>query len=409
MRILGLLILALASLARADDLEALQLADLPAAPAEQRSDWRGFVEAAAFGSRARSDDDWSHGERLSLDLYGEHRFAPGWRGVLADRLDVFWPDASKVNTLKELYLSWQPGPAHIVDGGRINSRFGVASGYNPTDVFRADAVRAVVSPTPSSLRENRLGTGMLRGQTLWEGGSFTAIYAPKLDSTPDQGEFSPDWGATNRQNRWLLALSQQLSDGFSPQWLLFGSERGEPQLGANATMLLGDATVLFAEWAGGRTSSLLDQAVGHPGGQAFRSRLASGLTYTTSGKLSLTVEYEYNGAGLDRNGWGALRAGPAGRYWQYRDWVRRQQELPTRQALYFYASWQDAAVEHLDLTAMERVDWLDRSRMSWLEARYHWPHSELALQWQWQSGTAGSEYGALPQRSMGQVELRRYF
>lgn len=30
--------------------------------------------------------------------------------------------------------------------------------------------------------------------------------------------------------------------------------------------------------------------------EAFRNRLAAGLTYTTQDKLSLTLEYDYNGA-----------------------------------------------------------------------------------------------------------------
>ena len=46
--------------------------------------------------------------------------------------------------------------------GRINVRNGAALGYNPTDFFRSGALRSVVSIDPNSLRENRLGTVMLR-------------------------------------------------------------------------------------------------------------------------------------------------------------------------------------------------------------------------------------------------------
>jgi hypothetical protein len=31
-------------------------------------------------------------------------------------------------------------------------------------------------------------------------------------------------------------------------------------------------------------------------------------------------------------------------------------------------------------------------RQSWVEARYHWTHVDLALQWQLNSGDPGSEY-----------------
>jgi len=394
-----LLLLLLASAAQADELDALSLADRPAAAPEPLCDWRGFAEAAgASGGQPRP----------SLDVSFDRRFAPGWRAVLADRLDINWPGERKINTLKEAYLAWQPSQNQLLDAGRINARFGVASGYNPSDFLRGDAVRSVVSPTPGSLRENRLGVALFRGQTLWDGGSLTAIVAPRLAEQPSNAPFSPDWGASNRSSRWLLAASQQLVPGFSPQWLLFGGERQSPQLGLNASALLNDATLAYVEWSGGHSASLLDQAQG-AARQAFHSRLASGLSYTTANKLSVTAEYHYNGAAPDAAGWNALRAGPPGDYWRYRAWVSRQQDPATRHALFWMAQWQDAGLPHLDLTALHKHDWIDHTHMSWLEARYHWSRAELALQWQRNQGSAGSVYGALAPRQQWQTLLRYYF
>ena len=74
--------------------------------------------------------------------------------MFADRLDMNRMDGISgnrdINTLKEAYLSWQAQPDRVADLGRINARNGVALGYNPTDYFRAGALRSTVSIDPAS-------------------------------------------------------------------------------------------------------------------------------------------------------------------------------------------------------------------------------------------------------------------
>lgn len=177
-----------------------------------------------------------------------------------------------------------------------------------------------------------------------------------------------------------------------------GGARQAPQFGFNLSLLANDASVAYLEWSGGRSAAQLAQALQQPEARAWRNRLAAGLTYTSADKLSLTLEYEYNGAGLDRAGWDTLRRGAPADYRQYRTWLQTSQDLPTRQALFCSGTWQDALYKHLDLSAMLRFNATDHSRLSWLETRYHWNRADLALQWQTNSGRAGSEYGAAPQR-----------
>jgi opacity protein-like surface antigen len=414
MRILAMsLVLASTSaFAQAPDADALLLADETPAQTVQASDWHVYAESALSQTTQRSGSTPSAGQRLSLDLSYDGAIAPGWRAVLANRLDLNWlrrfDNESSVNTLKEAYLSWQVEPNPIVDLGRINTRYGVATGYNPTDFFRGGAVRSVTSADPDSLRRNRLGSVMLRGQVLWTGGGLTALVAPKLANAPSDAPFSADLGATNNRNRWLLSGSQQLAEGFSPQWSLYGEQHASPQLGVNLTGLANDATVVYLEWAGGRSRSLLSRTSGGDD-SAFRSRLATGLTYTAASKLTWTVEYEYNGAGLDRAGWDTLRRGALPAYLRYRQFAGNLQDLPTRQAVFVRAGWQDAIVARLDLNALARWNSTDHSRMTWLEARYHWDHADLALQWQLNTGAATSEFGALPQRRMAQAVLTYFF
>ena len=410
----ALLALSLAAApAFAQDEDALSIADkAPMAP-EQSRDWRFFTEGALRTWDKQGTDERQSGERLSFDFRYDGALTPRLRAVFADRLDMNRygagvPGDGNVNTWKEGYLSWQAKPDLLADLGRINVRNGVAFGYNPTDYFKANAVRSVVSVDPASLRENRMGSVMARGQALWTTGSFTALVSPKLADDPDTGAYSPDLGATNLRDRWLLALSHKVSASVAPQWLLFGGAGQAPQLGLNLTSLVGNATVAYVEWSGGRSRSLAAQAGIAPDDEAFRSRLATGATYTTTANLSLTIEVQYNGAGLDEAGWNTLRYGAPAFYRQYRLFVAAVQDPPTRQLGFAYALWQDALVKHLDLAAMLRYDATDHSRLQWLEARYHFSRADVALQGQYNSGDATSSFGAPYERRAWQL-LLRYF
>jgi hypothetical protein len=398
------------------DLDALQLANRAAAnKAASAPEARWFVEGMLGASDPRTppDERTAGIGRLSLDLQWDKSLDSGLRFLLASRLDVTGqkrPSAhDSVNTLKEAYLSWQPRPDRFLDAGRINVRNGVATGYNPTDYFREGAIRSLTSVDPVSLRANRMGTAALRGQFLWDDGSLAALVSPKVSDTPHDAVFHPDLAATNNRNRWLLALSQRITDDLTPQFLLYGPRAGEVRAGLNIASLVGDATVVFAEWSAGRTPSQLSQALGTPGEYALRHQVATGLTYTTASKLSLTLEYDYNGAGLDRGAWGALRAGPNAAYGQYRRWAGVSQELPTKQRVFALATWQDVFIDRLDWSAMVRHTVEDRSRTFWTELRYRWTTTELALQWQSNHGDPTSDFGAASLHRSLQLSLRQFF
>lgn len=376
------------------DAAALGLADQTAAGAQAVRDWRWFLEGAAGAVDGRRDTPSGRTGRLSMEVALDRRLAPDWRLIFEDRLDMAWTPGQRntINTWKDGYLSWQPRADRLVDIGRVKTRFGAATGYNPTDFFRPQAVRSIVSADPNSLRNNRLGTGMLRGQALWDSGSLTAIVAPRLDSRPSDAPFAADFGATNDRTRWLLVASQRLPGGLDPQWLLFGGPGQSPQAGLNLSGLVNDATVAFVEWSGGRSRSQLVSALSGADDSRWRDRLAGGLTFTSQRKVTVTVEYEYDGAAPGRSDWQALFRSPAA-YGRYRAWVQSQQEQTTRQALFTYVSAQDVGLQHLDLNGFVRVDLVDHSRMLWTELRYHFEHAELALQWQISGGTAGSNFG----------------
>jgi hypothetical protein len=401
--------------AQESDEAALALADrAKAEPTAQRTCVE-YAEAAAIETTYSDDAPSSPGGRASFDLRCDGALARQWRAVLSDRFDYFWgrgASAQAINTLKEAYLSFRDGGTELLDAGVINVREGVGFAYNPTDYFRANAIRAIVSIDPETLRDERSGTLMGRSQTLWSSGSLTAIYAPRINTRPSESTLAPDFGATNARSRWLLVLSQRLVGSFQPQLSLTGTEHESPQVGLNLTHLVNPATVAYLEWSGGRSASNVALS-GYPtsssGDEAFRSRLSTGLTYTTPYKLSVTLEYEYDEAAPDAQEWALLRNGPVPPYVQYRQYAASQRELATRQNWFTYAHWDDVGINHLGLTAFVRFDPYDHSHLTWTEARYHWEHAGIAIQWQRGTGDAKSDFAPWPVRQSWLALVDYYF
>jgi len=392
------------TLAADEELGALALESAPveSMPASA-TPTRLFVESALGRTQGRSGAPSRDVRRVSVDLVHASRIAPGWHAVVSDRLDHIRPaepgsDAT-LNSLREGYLSWSDEAATaVVEVGRINVRNGPGYGYNPTDFFRDGALRAVTTANPFALRENRMGTVALRAQKLWSGGSVTAVLSPKLDDARSGKAFSLDLGATNNRNRGLLTLSQQWSDRVSGQVLLYKDSGSRVQPGASLTALLSDAVVGHFEWSSATGSGMADGGTGVPASGGRGHRLASGLTFTTSTKLSLTAELQFNGLSLGAAEWDRLaRSNPLALGTYLLD-AQRQQELAPRRAYMLYATQRDAGIKNLDLTAFLRVNAVDHSRLAWLDVRYHWPKVDLAIQWQQTSGSALSEYGFAPER-----------
>lgn len=409
MRLWMLLLVAASRLALAQESDdaALALADRTnEKPSAQRTCLE-YAEAAASLTTYSTDAPSTPGGRMSFSVRCDGEVASGWRGVFSDRFDEFvarGASAQGVNTLKEAYMSFTHGAAVIVDLGRINVREGVALAYNPTDFFRADAVRAVVSIDPNTLRDERMGTLMGRAQALWSSGSLTTILVPRVAAPPNESTFNPDLGATNGAARWLLIWSQRLLQDFQPQFLLTGAQHQSPQAALNLTHLINQATVAYLEWSGGRGHDLSASA-----DVAFRSRLSAGLTYTTPYKLSLTLEYEYDGASPGGREWSQLRDGPIPLYVRYRRYAAAQGELATRQNVFAYAQWDDVVIPHLGLTAFTRFDPYDHSRLTWSQASYHWQHAGIAVQWQRGVGAATSDLAPAPMLQTWLAQVDYYF
>jgi hypothetical protein len=394
----------------ADDLDALSLADKAPGTAENPPrPWRFFVEGAVGRGKLQATDSNFSIYRGSLDFRYDAQVAPRLRAVFSDRLDGVdsdgVPPGDNVNTLREAFLSWSRTDDQIFDLGRINVRNGAAMGFNPTDWFKANALRSIVDPDPAVLRENRQGTVVLQGQQLWSDASLTATFSPKLARSADSATFALNAGATNPVNRYLVAGSYKFSDKVNPQLLVYGGEDIPAQVGLNLSGLIGDAVVAFGEFSFGKGKSLVSQSLAVPEGNGNQQRAAVGLTYTTGFNLSLTAEAEYNSAAPNGDQWYLL---PGSAQQQVLVTAQALQDLPTRSQWFLYANWKDVFVRRFEISGFLRQDMQTSSRALWLEGRYAWKRAELALQWLAYSGSPGTVYYAVPQQQTLQLVLRVY-
>jgi hypothetical protein len=400
-------------LAQAAGFDPLALESAPVQKVESQSNLKMFVEGAIGTSNRRYQLGDADLRRASFDFNYSGRIGQGLRFVFSNRVDNIRPTSpggdSTINSLREAYLTWQSDSgSDIVDIGRINLRYGPGYGYNPTDFFRDGSLRAVTTANPFALRENRLGTVVLRGQHLWTGGSLSVAYSPKLAKRPSSDGWSLDLGSTNNRDRGLVALGTQLSESVSTQLLAYKEQGLSTKVGASITALLSNAAVAHAEWSRGSEPDLLKRTLSKSESESTRNRFSGGLTYTTVGKLSLTAEYQYNGFGLDKSDWAALAANAVNQV-NYLLQAQRLQDQVPRHAFLIYVTQKDVGIKNLDLTAFVRLNIVDKSRLAWIELRHHWPNFDLAFQLQQNIGRSTSEYGILPDRRVIQLLGSYYF
>ena len=398
-----------------------------AAPAPPPYNWQ---ERLFFDVRK----EWRLTSRLGLTYSGRVNFR--------DENDLSFPTHENViNDLREVYLDWQPWDRTYLDVGRVNLKSGVALGYNPTDFFRTRAVVEPLSADPTVLREDRLGTLMVRTQQLWEGGSLTAAFAPGLyKPSPIYTNLSlpsadPMLERTNARNRFLAKGSVNIASNFSPEFLLY-REGSQTRVGANLAEGLGQKVVAYLEWAGGRRASLIDDAV-HYGREtgtlpaeapsvvpesprkSFQNELSVGASYTTENRITFNLEYHLNQAGFTHSDWinwfavgrGRSAATPVAReLWYLRAYALDQQDPISRHSIFLRADWSDAFVPKLELTGFVNTDVYDGSSLLQLTADYYlsdtWTVGGLITT---NVGAAHSDFGSLPQAANFLFKVARYF
>lgn len=352
--------------------------------------------------------------RATLDYRQSGRPVASVQGVVSARLDATRPEDQRISgsvlSLREAYIGWQDeAGSQSVEFGRINLREGPGYGYNPTDFFRDQALRTITTVNPFTLRENRMGSVMLRGQRLWADGSLALALSPRLDSRRSTQGWSLDLGSTNARDRAALALNTRWSEKLNTQVHLYKEDGAAAKIGASLTGLVSEAAVVHAEWSLAREADLLDRALALPARERTRQRGVAGLTYTTAGRLSVTAEFQYNGFAADRGIWQAVIAGQPAVPLAYYVLAQTLQDNASRQAWLLYAVQRDLIWKGLDLTALTKSNRADGSRMLWMDLRYRLDKADIALQLQHNQGVIGSEFGSIPTKRSGGVVATFYF
>ncbi|MGH8180641.1 MAG: hypothetical protein ACRETR_06645 [Steroidobacteraceae bacterium] len=379
--------------------------------------------------------EWQINERLHLTYSGRLNLR------LEDGLG--FPDHENLtNDLREAFVSWEPLERLYLDVGRFNLKSGVALGFNPTDFFKTRAVVEPLSADPVVLRDDRLGTLMLRAERVWTGGSLTAVYAPAVASDSpiynelDLRSFNPMLDRTNAHERWLLKGTLDVAQGFSPELLAYESE-GRVRWGTNLAQNIGKSSVAYLEWAGGRQGTVSRDALDFGiatgslsaaaarvlpdlGRVEFRNQVAVGFSYTTDlPKITFNLEFHYEQAGFSGTDWadwfrtgsGASPLPPvAGALWYVRGYAADQQQPLSRRYAFLRMDWVDAFVPKLEVTGFIDTDLIDGSARVQLQADYYlsdrWTIGGLALV---DTGGRRSDFGSLPQGGSVLVKAARYF
>lgn len=417
---------------------------------------RIYLEAAFSAASPRGNpivsqpptppDEWQ--ARAFLDVRKEWRLGSRVGLTLSDRLnlrdeaDISFPSHEDViNDLREVFATWHLMDRTYLDCGRINLKSGVALGFNPTDFFRTRAVVEPLSADPTVLREDRLGTLMIRAQSLGRWGSLAVAFAPSAYApTPIYGNaalpsFNPALDRTNATNRFVAKDSFDLAENASSEVLVF-RKGAETLFGANLALVLGQKVTAYTEWAGGRRADLLVDALhyGHmtgtlPAGigtllstdpaKRFLSELSVGASYTTERKVTFSVEFWLNQTGFSRSDWnnwftlGANRAlSPQirGALWYLRDYALDQGEPIAAHSVFVRVNSVDTFVPKLEVTGFVDADLADRSGLAQLGADYyisdHWTLGGLITA---NLGARRSDFGSLSPASTFLVKVARYF
>jgi hypothetical protein len=336
-------------------------------------------------------------------------------------------------------VTWEPRDRTYLEAGRINLHTGVALGFNPTDYFKPRTLVDQASLDPSVVRQDRLGTLVIRAQRVWTGASASVVFAPKLYAPTAINTQRPTSTSllldhTNAADRWLATAGVDMA-GLAPQVFVYheGGDGSRTRVGADLSRLVSQSVVGYLEWSGGTAPGLAVDAVRYGketgalpahapvpalGDSAwrFRNDLATGASWSNgAAKLTLNAEVHYSDSGFDRAQWGRWFAlgreppGAAGELWYIRGYANDQQQPMARQQIFVRADRVDAFIRDLELTAFAFVSLSDGSSLTQLAVSYQASDAwTFAAYLPANIGGIRSERGSLPFSTGLNLQLVRY-
>ena len=367
----------------------------------------------AFDRRRTGADAAELGIRSIFDFRNEWRFGSGWSATLSDRIEWVEDDGGTStvrNALREGYVTRRLNDALFADLGRINLRSGVASGFNPTDWLREGAALPQTSQNPASLRENRLGTFMMRFQAIEDWGAAHVAAIPHLARKRDEiSRYGFAWGSTNDDQALHARVAPKLSEDVSLDLLAYAREGRRPQWGLNLTSVLNHALIAHVELAAGKRTGL--NGPGAAPSIESHQRAAAGFSWAAPNGAVVSVERHIATDALSRRDWEAWRQAADGPTVRGLAQLRAQrsglQEPLVRDAWFVRTAitgLTDSA--NLDLAAFVRINPYDRSYLWQIDGGWHLlPRASIYASLGGFAGSSRSEFGANPMRGFLSVRL----
>ena len=371
--------------------------------------------------RVWSDAYHEHGEKtrssiLGLSINGFRQFGMEW--MVTSGVDV---DYSSTHPNASDDAGWRLGfrEFHIrhnagtwwMEAGRINVRNGVATGYNPSDFYRMGAISATRTRDPQRLRESRLGAVQLRAGTRMIGSEWTVSLSPSLHDRESPAWYDPRWGAVNGgASQHGLEISLPRWNGVFSQLLWQHRSDIGDSIGANVNAPFGQATIIYAEWARTHRKALGALAQNSDVHTSTVQQWSTGLRFTSDLRITLGLEWQYNGAGLSRDEWSDM--------WQFASTTGAARALAdagrscdplARNSMMISLLWERFGHRDAELNCFLRRNQTDHSRLGWCEWRYKGTDDEWSLSISRADGQARSEFAAIAQRWSMAMRWRHYW
>ncbi len=353
-------------------------------------------------------------QQVQLNSQYQATWQSNWSAHFSHTLTWSDADTAKVvdSRVREAYLQYRASPALISEFGLINLRYGLAYGYNPNEVLVNYQHNSNRSFDPQDLRETRVGVMALRQQVFLPDWNLALLYLPAFEQTANT-LITP-----NARHQFLLSLSPtQLAtkSQLQSQFFLHASSGAERSIGANLSALVNDASIwqLEARWSAAtadcaKFSTQLTFLLPHCRQQReTRLRLATGLTYSFSNKLSVLAEYHFDSRAANSQDWALALQSDARLTGAYYASLLQQQQLSTKQAYLVHARWDDFS-PHWDMSAYYYQTRAAEQRRFYLQLRYRARQADFNIQMLRAQQLQLPQQTPLSQQNLWQFSWRRY-
>jgi len=316
--------------------------------------------------------------------------------------------------IKDLYYKTNIDERYFFELGRMNSKEGVARGYNPTDYFKGSS-SLTLSIDPKERKDNRLGSLLLQGTYIGDNYTIKTLYSPEVSVKKNnilgnRKHFGLNLDKSNAQERVTLYLGYTGLDDWSMSVLLHHNDDGL-NMGANISYIQ-DRTIAYVEASVNKRTNQMTQTLNafHTPSDLkelfndtkdYKAELSLGLNYTFENSIVTTIEYIYNGAGLDKKDWNhyfdlmdrkdAYSTSILGRT---RGVIANNAQMLSKHTLFAMARKNDA-LPNLDWVTMAWMNPTDKSALVQIGLNYDYHDILFTADLRSYLGDDKSEYGSM--------------